>query len=167
MNYSHLEKNEILLSKAISTHSDNLDALRWYVRVACEDFPGRAPRICEHAIGSMIHFGPDNLHVLVGALINAGEEMPPNVLWLMCKEGFLTGEVAPQVVELMGRILNSDKPVSLYEVESTLHVAQIVGCDDVVALLSKYMDAQREKQRENICNALSGAHFKSSIGRKI
>ncbi|HHA2861583.1 TPA: hypothetical protein ACOFDH_004062 [Stenotrophomonas maltophilia] len=167
MNYSHLEKNEILLSKAISTHSDNLDALRWYVRVACEDFPGRAPRICEHAIGSMIHFGPDNLHVLVGALINAGEEMPPNVLWLMCKEGFLTGEVAPQVVELMGRILNSDKPVSLYEVESTLHVAQIVGCKDVVALLSKYMDAQREKQRENICNALSGAHFTSSIGRKI
>ncbi|MBA0369470.1 hypothetical protein D7Y42_01935 [Stenotrophomonas maltophilia] len=167
MNYSHLEKNEILLSKAISTHSDNLDALRWYVRVACEDFPGRAPRICEHAIGSMIHFGPDNLHVLVGALINAGEEMPPNVLWLMCKEGFLTGEVAPQVVELMGRILNSDKPVSLYEVESTLYVAQIVGCKDVVALLSKYMDAQREKQRENICNALSGAQFKSSIGRKI
>ncbi len=167
MNYSHLEKNEILLSKAISTHSDNLDALRWYVRVACEDFPGRAPRICEHAIGSMIHFGPDNLHVLVGALINAGEEMPPNVLWLMCKEGFLTGEVAPQVVELMGRILNSDNPVSLYEVESTLHVAQIVGCKDVVALLSKYMEAQREKQRENICNALSGAQVKSSVGRKI
>lgn len=167
MNYSHLEKNEILLSKAISTHSDNLEALRWYVRVACEDFPGRAPRICEHAIGSMIHFGPDNLHVLVGALINAGEEMPPNVLWLMCKEGFLTGEVAPQVVELMGRILNSEKPVSLYEVESTLHVAQIVGCKDVVALLSQYMDAQREKQRDNICSALSGAQFKSSIGRKI
>ncbi|HDS1536693.1 TPA: hypothetical protein UN036_000444 [Stenotrophomonas maltophilia] len=167
MNYSHLEKNEILLSKAISTHSDNLDALRWYVRVACEDFPGRAPRICEHAIGSMIHFGPDNLHVLVGALINAGEEMPQNVLWLMCKEGFLTGEVAPQVVELMGRILNSDKPVSLYEVESTLHVAQIVGCKDVVALLSEYMDAQREKQRENICNTLSSAEGRFGVGRKI
>lgn len=167
MNYSHLEKNEILLSKAISTHSDNLDALRWYVRVACEDFPGRAPRICEHAIGSMINFGPDNLHVLVGALIDAGEEMPPNVLWLMCKEGFLTGEVAPQVVELMGRILNSEKPVSLYEVESTLHVAQIVGCDDVVALLSEYMAAQREKQRENILNALSCAQGRFGVGRKI
>ncbi|HHA2730290.1 TPA: hypothetical protein ACOEC0_000619 [Stenotrophomonas maltophilia] len=167
MNYSHLEKNEILLSKAISTHTDNLDALRWYVRVACEDFPGRAPRICEHAIGSMINFGPDNLHVLVGALIDAGEEMPPNVLWLMCKEGFLTGEVAPQVVELMGRILNSEKPVSLYEVESTLHVAQIVGCDDVVALLSEYMAAQREKQRENILNALSCAQGRFGVGRKI
>ncbi|MBK0053010.1 hypothetical protein [Stenotrophomonas sp. S39] len=167
MNYSHLEKNEILLSKAISTHSDNPDALRWYVRVACEDFPGRAPRICEHAIGSMIHFGPDNLHVLVGALIDAGEEMPPNVLWLMCKEGFLIGEVAPQVVDLMGCILKSDKPVSLYEVESTLHVAQIVGCNDVVELLSNYIETQRERQKENICSALSGAQFKSSIGRKI
>lgn len=167
MNYSHLEKNEILLSKAISTHSNNLDALRWYVRVACEDFPGRAPRICEHAIGSMIHFGPDNLHVLVGALINAGEEMPPNVLWLMCKEGFLTGEVAPQVVELMGRILNSDKPVSLYEVEATLHVAQIVGCNEVVSLLSEYMDAQCEKQREAIFNALSSKQLQSNLRRKI
>lgn len=167
MNYSHLEKNEILLSKAISTHSDNPDALRWYVRVACEDFPGRAPRICEHAIGSMIHFGPDNLHVLVGALIDAGEEMPPNVLWLMCKEGFLIGEVAPQVVDLMGCILNSDKPVSLYEVESTLHVAQIVGCDDVVALLSNYMDAHRERQRENICNSITGLQSQISRRRKI
>ncbi|MDH0190157.1 hypothetical protein N7676_08965 [Stenotrophomonas sp. GD03993] len=167
MNYSHLEKNEILLSKAISTHSDNLDALRWYVRVACEDFPGRAPRICEHAIGSMIHFGPDNLHVLVGALINAGEEMPPNVLWLMCKEGFLTGEVAPQVVELMARILNSDKPVSLYEVEATFHVAQIVGCNEVVSLLSEYMDAQCEKQRETIFNALSSKQLKSNLRRKM
>jgi len=141
-----LDRNELALSKAIARQPSCPEAVRWYVRLAHEDFPGRGNKICQHAMGKMILLGSEYILTMIDAMMSRGEKLPPHVLWLMCKEGFLQGAMDPNALHLMQRILDEEGAVAMYEVESTLLAAEAVECMEVVELLSLYISKCRAAQ---------------------
>ncbi|HHA2730795.1 TPA: hypothetical protein ACOEC0_001141 [Stenotrophomonas maltophilia] len=161
----HLTKNEIRLAKSLVSSLNNIAALRWHVRIAHDMFPGRVYEICMRALNILIRSGSSNLLVLIDAMIDVGERLPPHPTWLICKEAFLSGEIGSDAIAVMERILQQG--VDEHEIESTLNVALAVQCEPVVALLTDHLHRKRVALANRISKELNPPHTSVGQSRKM